>query len=77
MPGTPNEWIEYADGGMPPDPEATVVVKFRDALQGKARRAGLWRWTWEMPPATTISSPTRCCPGTEPMARLGGGVGLA
>ena len=49
MPGTPTNWIEYSDGEMPPDPEATVVVRFRDGLQGKARRAGLWRWTWESP----------------------------
>ena len=51
MPGTRREWIDYTDGDIPPDPEATVVVRFRDGLQGKARRAGLWRWTWETPPS--------------------------
>ena len=41
------DWTEYTEGALPPPAGALILVRFRDRLESKARRAGLWRWTWE------------------------------
>ena len=43
----PTAWTEHFDGNSPPPPTALVVVRFRDGLVSKARRAGTLRWTWD------------------------------
>ncbi len=40
-------WTVYFDGEEPPPTGAVVLVRFRDGLESKARRAGTLRWTWD------------------------------
>ena len=43
----PTDWTEYTDGALPPPADALILIRFRDGLESKARRAGSCRWTWE------------------------------
>jgi hypothetical protein len=45
MPERLTDWFDWPGGPVPPmPPETAVVVKFRDGLEGRARKVKSLRW---------------------------------